>query len=374
MDAVDVDCEKEPDQLVEEKDLIIESKIGKFEPESTQSSEPSTLDIAKDTIESPETDNETTESLEKVSIDPPTESVTVESSENQDFVDEVTGTVVEQAAVEDAEENKVEPDHGNDDSKTGGKAESTEVLVAKESEVNVTNSIETDTEESADIKDIKLPAECSPAQSEIGTEIIGNVEESVPKMEVQVPVLDQFVPDLSVDDEIQFDLKSEVKDQIDESLSQQQQQQVQVDIHESPSQHQQQQQQQVQVDKPKAKRTRSKSTSKDVNEPMPKIRRNTRLSTSKDSVDIVSTILGDIVSGVVFQSENLNLTSKVDVWETILATARPLPEMMPSAASPEMKFSSEVETDGEDDSSLFSGGRDSSLRNCIPFQVLWSLL
>ena len=389
MDAVDVDCEQEPDQLVKEKDSITESKI--LEP--TQSTEPSALDIAKDSIESPETEKEPTESLEKVSIDPPIGSVTVESSEDKHiFVDEVTETVVEQAAIEDAGENKVEPDQGNGDFKTGEKAESTEVLVAKKSEVNVTNnSIETDTEESADFKDIKLPVECSPVQSEIGTEIIGNVEEIVPKMEVQVPVLDQFVPDLSVDDEIQSDFKSfesEARDQTDESPSQQQQkqqlqqqQQVQVAIPESPSQHQQQlqqhqqqQQQQVQVDKPKAKRTRSKSTSKDVNEPMPKIRRNTRLSTSKDSVDIVSTILGDIVSGVVFQSETLNVTSNVDVWETILATARPLPEMMPSAASPEMKLSSEVETDGEDDSSLFSGGRDSSLRNCIPFQVLWSLL
>jgi len=105
-------------------------------------------------------------------------------------------------------------------------------------------------------------------------------------------------------------------------------------------------------------------------EPKIKVRRNTRAASVKSdenvSREIVSSILFDMMSGAVFQSETLK-PRREDVWESIVATARPAPELV--ALSPEMRFSSEIETDGEDDSSQFSGGRDLSLRTCLPYQV-----
>ena len=124
--------------------------------------------------------------------------------------------------------------------------------------------------------------------------------------------------------------------------------------------------------KQKLKRRSSSTTTSSSNniedsgnsEPKIKVRRNTKVKTF--SLEIVSAILLDMISGAVFQSETLK-PRREDVWESIVATARPTPELV--TMSPETRLSSEVETDGEDDSSQFSGGRDLSLRSCLPYQV-----
>jgi len=123
---------------------------------------------------------------------------------------------------------------------------------------------------------------------------------------------------------------------------------------------------------PKNKRRKTLETSESSDEPALKNRRNNYQTSIRKSVDVenvVRDILNDILSGVVFQSQALNSRDTPDIWEALMATARPVPEIV-SISSPEMRMSSEIETDAEDDSSLFLAGRvDINLRNCLPYQV-----
>ena len=93
---------------------------------------------------------------------------------------------------------------------------------------------------------------------------------------------------------------------------------------------------------------------------------------SQNVVDIkavIQDILNDVLRRVVLHGQTLPSKDSPDIWEALLATARPAPEMV-SISSPEMRLSSEIETDAEDESSLFLAGRvDLTLRNCLPYQV-----
>jgi hypothetical protein len=73
----------------------------------------------------------------------------------------------------------------------------------------------------------------------------------------------------------------------------------------------------------------------------------------------VSELLSEVVVGSEMKS------SKEEVWESILSTARPAPEV--PVPSPETRFSSEVETD--DDATVFASMKDLNLRACLPYQV-----
>jgi hypothetical protein len=99
----------------------------------------------------------------------------------------------------------------------------------------------------------------------------------------------------------------------------------------------------------------------------PAKRRSTRSTSSRtdDRHDsLVEAILDDVIGDAVLLSE-MSVRQREDSWALIVATARPAPEM--AVSSPEMRMSSEVETD--DDSSIFVGGRDLSLASCLPYQV-----
>ena len=124
------------------------------------------------------------------------------------------------------------------------------------------------------------------------------------------------------------------------------------------------------MEEPKLKPNRRRSSRMSVSdmeetEPRPKLRRrNTRSSSVLDSSLIAGKLLDELISEAVAESEAKS--SKEEAWEAILATARPVPAEI-SVPSPEMRFSSEVETD--DDLTVFPIAKDLNLRNCLPYQV-----
>ena len=114
----------------------------------------------------------------------------------------------------------------------------------------------------------------------------------------------------------------------------------------------------------KRNRRRSSRNSMDESEPKPKLRRrSTRSASAVGLVEIVENVLIDLITDAVYLSESKS--SREEAWAAILATARPAPEA--TVSSPEMRFSSEVETD--DDSAVFNA-RNNDLQNCLPYQVI----